>query len=102
MAKSATGRKLKSRSPARKSAARRPLKPAPPAKRKSKRPHKQTFVASHLKEAAFEQGLRSYAKYRALGIAAATGGMVQAHVIKMTPPCDPAEVSKPHYHDVQF
>jgi quercetin dioxygenase-like cupin family protein len=28
--------------------------------------------------------------------------MVRAHVIKMVPPCDPAVVSKRHYHDVEF
>jgi Cupin domain len=73
------------------------------AKRKAKpAPRKQTFVASHHKPEAFEQGLRRYAKYRDLGIAAATKGLARAHVIKMVPPCDPAEVSKRHYHDVEF
>ena len=47
-------------------------------------------------------GLRTYAKYRDLGIAPATGGMVQAHVIRMVPPFRPEEVSTPHYHDVDF
>jgi mannose-6-phosphate isomerase-like protein (cupin superfamily) len=65
-------------------------------------PRKQTFVASHLHANAFEGGLRSYAKYRDLGIAAATNGLAVAHVIKMIPPCDPAVVSKRHYHDVDF
>ena len=65
-------------------------------------PRKQTFVASHLNPNAFEGGLRSYAKYRDLGMAAATNGLAQAHVIKMIPPCDPAVVSKRHYHDVEF
>src|SRR5580698_9207831 len=65
-------------------------------------PRKQTFVASHLNPNAFEGGLRSYAAYRDLGIAAATNGLAQAHVIKMIPPCDPAVVSKRHYHDVDF
>ncbi len=27
---------------------------------------------------------------------------MRAHVIKMIPPCDPAEVSKRHFHDVEF
>ncbi len=49
-----------------------------------------------------KQGLRRYAQYRDLGIAAATNGLARAHVIKMIPPCDPAEVSKRHYHDVEF
>jgi mannose-6-phosphate isomerase-like protein (cupin superfamily) len=65
-------------------------------------PRKQTFVASHHTPDAFEEGLRRYAQYRDLGIAAATNGLARAHVIKMVPPCDPAEVSKRHYHDVEF
>ncbi len=65
-------------------------------------PRRHTFVASHHRPDAFEQGLRRYAQYRDLGIAGATGGMVRAHVIKMIPPCDPAEVSKRHFHDVEF
>jgi quercetin dioxygenase-like cupin family protein len=28
--------------------------------------------------------------------------VVQAHVIRMVPPCIPAEVSKRHYHEVDF
>jgi mannose-6-phosphate isomerase-like protein (cupin superfamily) len=65
-------------------------------------PRKQTFVVSHHSPDAFKQGLRRYAQYRDLGIAAATKGLARAHVIKMIPPCIPAEVSKPHYHDVEF
>jgi uncharacterized RmlC-like cupin family protein len=76
-------------------------KPKPNAKTKAG-PRKQTFVASHLEPNAFEEGLRTYAKYRDLGIAAATGGLARAHVIRMIPPCDPAVVSKRHYHDVEF
>ena len=71
------------------------------AKGKS-RARKHTFIASHHQSDAFEQGLRRYAQYRDLGIAGATNGMVRAHVIKMVPPCDPAEVSKRHFHDVEF
>src|SRR5579862_689423 len=66
------------------------------------KPRRQSFVASHHSPGAFEQGLRRYAQYRDLGIAAATGGLARAHVIKMVPPCIPAEVSKQHYHDVEF
>jgi mannose-6-phosphate isomerase-like protein (cupin superfamily) len=65
-------------------------------------PLRQTFVANHLNPGAFEGGLRSYAKYRDLDIVAATKGLARAHVIKMVPPCDPAVVSKRHYHDVEF
>jgi hypothetical protein len=72
------------------------------AKRIAKPRPQQAFVVSHHKPDAFEVGLRRYAQYRDLGIAAATGGLARAHVIKMVPPCDPAEVSKRHYHDVEF
>jgi len=82
-------------------AARGKAKPKPVTKPKPA-PRKQTFVASHLNPNAFAGGLRSYAKYRDLGIAAATNGLAVAHVIKMIPPCDPAVVSKRHYHDVEF
>ena len=63
---------------------------------------KQRFTVSHHREADFAEGLRNYAKYRDLGIAAASGGMVQAHVICFVPPFEPNEASTPHYHDVDF
>ena len=47
-------------------------------------------------------GLRSYAMYRDLGMGKATNGLLQAHVIRLLPPCDPAVVSKRHYHDVKL
>jgi Cupin domain len=76
-------------------------KRASTAKRaKARKPQRFTF--SHHREEDFDQGLRTYAKYRDLGIAPATGGMVQAHVIRFIPPFRPEEVSKPHYHDVDF
>ncbi len=63
----------------------------------------QRFTVSHLREEDFKaDGLRAYAKYRDLGIAAATNGMVQAHVIRFVPPCRPEEVAKLHCHDVDF
>ena len=106
MAKATAKRKTKAsaRTAARKSSARRPVKAAAKTKAKSptKRRPKQTFVASHLKDAKFETGLRRYAQYRDLGIAKATGGLAQAHVIRLVPPCIPEEVSKRHYHDVDF
>jgi hypothetical protein len=72
----------RARHPARKtSPARRQV--SAKARRKAAGPRKQTFVASHLDERDFKQGLRSYAKYRDLGIAAATGGLAQAHVIRL-------------------
>jgi quercetin dioxygenase-like cupin family protein len=61
-----------------------------------------SFVASHLRNEDFAGGLRRYAKYRDLGMSEATGGMVQAHVIRFVLPCVPEEVSKLHFHDVDF
>jgi mannose-6-phosphate isomerase-like protein (cupin superfamily) len=77
-------------------------KPRAKAAKAKPAPKKQTFVASHHGPGVFEEGLRRYAQYRDLGIAAATKGLARAHVIKFVPPCDPAEVSKLHYHDVEF
>ena len=94
-------------SPARKAAAkpRAAAKPAPSVK--APKPPKihwkpQTFVASHAKGAPFKTGLRSYAAYRDLMVEQATGGAVQAHVIRLLGKCDPKVVSIPHYHGVQF
>ncbi len=96
--------KQKQKSLARKRSAARRASPArrPKASVRMKKPPKQAFVVSHLKEKDFEGGLRSYAKYRDLGIAAATKGLARAHVIRMLPPCEPAVVSKRHHHDVDF
>jgi hypothetical protein len=71
-------------------------------KAKVKARPKQAFTASHHREEDFKVGLRRYAKYRDLGISSATNGMVQAHVIRFVPPCRAEEVSKRHYHDVDF
>ena len=70
-------------------------------RRRASRPL-QRFVVSHHREEDFDGGLRAYAKYRDLGIAQATNGLVRAHVIRFVPPCRPEEVSKRHYHDVEF
>jgi hypothetical protein len=71
-------------------------------KTKTKATPKQRFVVSHHREEDFDSGLRRYAKYRDLGIGRATNRMVQAHVIRFVPPCRPEEVSKRHFHDVEF
>ena len=64
---------------------------------------KQRIAISHHREEDFvTNGLRTYAKYRDLGIADATHGLAQAHVIRLIGPCNPAEVSKLHFHDVEF
>jgi Cupin domain len=92
---------------ARKKAKARPSAPRKPASRRRARAKpaarsKQRFAVSHHREEDFATGLRAYAQYRDLGVAKATHGMVRAHVIRFVPPCDPKEVSKRHYHAVDF
>jgi hypothetical protein len=68
---------------------------------KAKKPAKQKFNVNHFRAEDFRvDGLRSYAQYRDLGMRGATKGLLQAHVIRLIPPCDPAVVSKRHFHDV--
>jgi hypothetical protein len=76
--------------------------PAPARNRpKSKARLKQRFNVNHFRAEDFRaDGLRTYAQYRDLGMSKATDGLLQAHVIRLIPPCDPAVVSKRHYHDV--
>jgi hypothetical protein len=71
------------------------------AKPKAKARPKQRFNVNHFRAEDFRaDGLRSYAQYRDLGMSKATNGLLQAHVIRLIPPCDPAVVSKRHFHDV--
>ena len=64
---------------------------------------KQRIAISHHREEDFKaDGLRSYAHYRDLGIADATHGLAQAHVVRLIGQCNPAEVSKLHFHQVEF
>jgi quercetin dioxygenase-like cupin family protein len=86
----------------RKSTARLAVKAKTRAKAAGKQRPKQKFTVSHSREGGFNHGLRSYSAYRDLGIAAATGGLAQAHVIRMTKPFEEGEVSTPHFHDVEF
>ena len=73
------------------------------SKTTSKARPKQRIAISHHREEDFKaDGLRTYAHYRDLGIADASHGLAQAHVIRLIGPCNPAEVSKLHYHDVEF
>jgi mannose-6-phosphate isomerase-like protein (cupin superfamily) len=91
----------KAKTPA-KSSARKKIKAraAPAAKRA--RP-KQRIAVSHYRDEDFKaDGLRAYAHYRDLGFADASHGLAQAHVIRLIGPCNPAEVSKLHFHDVDF
>jgi mannose-6-phosphate isomerase-like protein (cupin superfamily) len=90
------------KAPARAKAAAKPAKSPKPGKPPKIVWKPQTFMASHLKDALFKTGLRSYAAYRDLGVEKATGGAVQAHVIRLLGKCDPKVVSIPHYHGVQF
>jgi hypothetical protein len=90
--------------PAAKSSARKKLKakgraPAPVKRARAK----QRIAISHHREEDFKaDGLRTYAKYRDLGFAAATHGLAHAQVIRLIGPCNPAEVSKLHFHDLEF
>ena len=87
-----------SKAPAKKTKTAKPARKA--AKVKARKP--QRFTVSHHRDQDFDFGLRAYSAYRDLGIAAATNGMVQAHVIRMTKPFEDGEVSTPHLHDVDF
>jgi hypothetical protein len=71
-----------------------------PAKRA--RPKQRIAISHHRDEDFKADGLRAYAQYRDLGIAEASRGLAQAHVIRLIGPCNPAEVSKLHFHDVEF
>jgi len=90
--------------PAAKSTARKKLKTkaraAAPARRA--RPKQRIAISHHRDEDFKADGLRAYAKYRDLGIAEASQGLARAHVIRLVGPCNPAEVSKLHFHDVDF
>jgi mannose-6-phosphate isomerase-like protein (cupin superfamily) len=89
VAKSTARKKLKSKARA-------------PAPVKRARPKQRIAISHHREEDFKADGLRAYAKYRDLGIADASRGLAQAHVIRLIGPCDPAEVSKLHFHDVEF
>ena len=105
-AKTAVRKKWTGPGTAAKSTARKAIKSkgrASTAKPKAKARPKQRIAISHHREEDFKaDGLRAYAKYRDLGIAAASHGLAQAHVIRLQGPCNPDEVSKLHFHDVQF
>ena len=78
---------------------------APAAKPKAKsaaRPKQRIAISHHREEDFKADGLRAYAKYRDLGIAEASSGLARAHVIRLIGPCNPEEVSKLHFHDVDF
>jgi mannose-6-phosphate isomerase-like protein (cupin superfamily) len=111
--RAASRKSAQKKSPARKSAAgktaakstaRKKLKAkgrAQPAARRV-RP-KQRIAISHYRDEDFKaDGLRAYAHYRDLGVAEASQGLARAHVIRLIGPCNPDQVSKLHFHDVDF
>lgn len=102
VAQSAVKKKWHGNKVAARSSSRKAVKAkAAPTKTRA-RPKQRVAVSHHRDEDFRADGLRAYAKYRDLGIADATHGLAQAHVIRLQGPCDPAEVSKLHYHDVEF
>ena len=103
-AKTAAQKKSPARKAAAKSSARKKLKAKGRATTPVKRARpKQRIAISHHRDEDFKaDGLRAYAQYRDLGVAEASQGLARAHVIRLIGPCDPAEVSKLHFHDVDF
>jgi mannose-6-phosphate isomerase-like protein (cupin superfamily) len=111
-AKSAAQKKSSARKPAAKKAAaksaakstaRKKLKARALPAAKPRHRQRQRIAISHYRDEDFvTSGLRTYAKYRDLGVADASHGLAQAHVIRLIGPCNPAEVSKLHFHDVEF
>jgi len=85
-----------------KSTARKTKARALPAAKPRPRPKQRIAISHHREEDFKADGLRTYAQYRDLGIAEASHGLAQAHVIRLIGPCNPAEVSKLHFHDVEF
>ena len=101
--KKRSGAKAVARSSARKAVkAKARTTPAKAVPKKPARPKQRIAISHHREEDFKADGLRAYAKYRDLGIAEASHGLAQAHVIRLQGPCDPNEVSKLHFHDVEF
>ena len=96
--KSAGRMTARAKAPAKRRAVRTaPAKPPAAAARKPQR-----FTVAHARDGEFKtDGLRPYARYRDLGIAAASAGLCQAHVIRLIGPCTD-EVRKRHYHDTEL
>jgi hypothetical protein len=102
-AKTPTQKKSSPRKAAAKSSARKKIKSARAGTAPRRARPKQRVAISHHRDEDFRaDGLRAYAHYRDLGIADASGGLARAHVIRLLGPCNPEEVSKLHYHDVEF
>jgi hypothetical protein len=103
-AKTSARKKPAARKAAAKSTARRKLghkgRASAPVKRA--RPKQRIAISHHRDEDFKADGLRTYAHYRDLGVADASGGAARAHVIRLIGPCDPDVVSKLHFHDIDF
>jgi hypothetical protein len=101
--KKRSGTKAAVRSPVRSTVTSKArVTPAKSSIGKPARPKQRIAISHHREEDFKSDGLRAYARYRDLGIAAATHGLAQAHVIRLQGPCNPAEVSKLHFHAVDF
>src|SRR5450755_3393101 len=100
--KKSSARKTSAKSAVAKSTARKKIKARAVPVAKRARPKQRIAISHHREEDFKADGLRTYAHYRDLGVAAASQGLAQAHVIRLIGPCDPAEVSKLHFHDVDF
>ena len=110
--RAASKRAAQKKSPPRKSGVKAAAKPSARKKLASKgraplpakraRPKQRVAISHHREEDFKADGLRTYAKYRDLGIVDATHGLARAHVIRLIGPCNPDEVSKLHFHDVEF
>jgi hypothetical protein len=102
-AKTSAQKKSPARKAAAKPSARKKIKSArATAAPKRARPKQRVAISHHRDEDFRADGLRAYAHYRDLGIVDASGGLARAHVIRLLGPCNPDEVSKLHYHDVEF
>ncbi len=97
-----SGHKTAAKSSARKAIKSKARGPAKVKPVKKVRPKQRIAVSHHREEDFKADGLRTYAKYRDLGIAEATHGLAHAQVIRLQGPCNPAEVSKLHYHSIEF
>jgi hypothetical protein len=101
MAKPKTMTRTARKIPGRKRMTRKPATRSDVRRKTARAPH--AFIVNRLREEDFASGgLRDYVQYRNLGIDKATNGMVLAHVLRFCKPCDPAVVSKRHYHAVDF
>src|SRR3954466_14821096 len=91
--KKRSGAKPAARSTARKAVkAKAPTTPAKSSVKKPARPKQRIAISHHCEEDFKAAGRRTSAKYRDLGIAAASHGLAQAHVIRLQGPCNPDEV----------